>query len=83
MHYGRRTATQKQLISYERAFKKMANNMYITGSVKLLLSFDVGSGNHQRGISFRNFRKYEAHFTGNDVTSDKSQFPNIENRDVF
>ena len=34
--------------------------MYITGigqAVLELLSFKVRSGNHQRGISFRNFRK--------------------------
>ena len=36
------------------------NDMYIAGigqAVLELLSFKVGSGNHQRGVSFRNFRK--------------------------
>ena len=53
--------------------------MYFTGvgqAVLELFSFKVKSGNHQKGISFRNFRKYEAE---NDVTYDKSQFPNIKN----
>ena len=42
------------LISYERAFKMLKNDMYITGIDQVvleLLSFKVGSGNHQRGIS--------------------------------
>ena len=42
-----------------------------------LLSYKVGSGNHQTGISLLqnfsgNLRKYEAHFTENNVISDKS-----------
>ena len=56
--------------------------MYFTGigqAVLELLSFKVKSGNHQRGISFRNFQKYEARFTENDIAYDKSQFPNIKN----
>ena len=66
---------ENNLISYEKAFKMLENNMYITviGQVVLELpSFKVGSGNHQTGVSFRNFQKYEAHFTVNDVISDKS-----------
>ena len=51
--------------------------MYITGidqAVLELLSFKVGSGNHQRGISLLQkfseiFGKYEVRFTENDVTS--------------
>ena len=45
---------RKQVDSYVRAFKMLENNMYITGigqAVLELLSFKVGSGNHQRGIS--------------------------------
>ena len=57
--------------------------MYIAGigqAVLELLSFKVESGNHQRGISFRNFRTSSVtRSTENDVTSDKAQFPNIKN----
>ena len=60
------------------------NDMHFTRighAVLELLSFKVRSGNQQRGISlfqvFDNLRKYEAHFPENDVTSDKSQFPQI------
>ena len=45
---------ENKLISYERAFKMLENDMYITGigqAVLELLSFKVGSGNHQRGVS--------------------------------
>ena len=49
-----------------------------------LLSFKVGSGNHQRGISLLQkfseiFGNEADHSTENDITSDKSQFPNINN----
>ena len=47
-----------------------------------LLSFKVEQGNHQRGISLPQklcFWKCEAHFTENDVTYDKPQFPNPKN----
>ena len=42
-----------------------------------LLIFKVGPGNHQRGIFLLqkflgNLRKYETHFTENDITADKS-----------
>ena len=50
---------KNKLISYERAFKMLENDMYIAGlgqAILELLSVKVGSGNHQRGISFRNFR---------------------------
>ena len=43
-----------KLISYERAFKMLENDMYIAGisqAVLELLSFEVRPGNHQRGIS--------------------------------
>ena len=60
------------------------NDMYFTRighAVLELLSFKVGSRNQQRGISlfqfFDNLQKYEAHFTENDVASDKSQFLQI------
>ena len=45
---------ENKLISYDRAFKMLDNDMYITGIGQVvleLLSFKVGSGNHQRGIS--------------------------------
>ena len=45
---------ENKLISYERAFKKLENDMYIAGIGQVvleLLSFKVESGNHQRGIS--------------------------------
>ena len=45
---------ENKLISYERAFKMFENDMCITvigQAVLELLSFKVGSGNHQTGIS--------------------------------
>ena len=45
---------ENKLISYERAFKMLKNDMYIAAigqAVLELLSFKVESGNHQRGIS--------------------------------
>ena len=45
---------ENKLISSERAFKMLKNDMYIAGigqAVLELLSFKVGSGNPQRGIS--------------------------------
>ena len=45
---------ENKLISYERAFKMLENDMYITvigQAVLELLSFKVESGNHQTGIS--------------------------------
>ena len=45
---------ENKLISYERAFKMLENDMYIAGigqAALELLSFKVESGNHQRGIS--------------------------------
>ena len=45
---------KNKLISYQRASKMLENDMYITGigqAVVKLLSFEVRSGNHQRGIS--------------------------------
>ena len=45
---------ENKLISYERAFKMLENDMYIAGNgqaVLELLSFKVESGNHQKGIS--------------------------------
>ena len=44
---------ENKLISYERAFKMLENDMYIAGigqAVLELLSFKVESGNHQKGI---------------------------------
>ena len=44
---------ESKLISYERAFKMLENDMYIAGfgqAVLELLSFKVRPGNHQRGI---------------------------------
>ena len=45
---------ENKLISDERAFKMLENDMYIAGigkAVLELLSFKVRPGNHQRGIS--------------------------------
>ena len=45
---------ENKLISYEREFKMLENDMYIAGIGQVvleLLSFKVESGNHQRGIS--------------------------------
>ena len=45
---------ENKMISYERAFKMLENDMYITvmgQAVLELLSFEVWSGNHQIGIS--------------------------------
>ena len=45
---------ENKLISYERAFRILENDMYIAGigqTVLELLSFKVVSGNHQREIS--------------------------------
>ena len=45
---------ENKLISYERASKMLENDMYITvidQAVLELLSFKVGSGNHQTRIS--------------------------------
>ena len=50
---------ENKSISYERTFKMLENDMYITGigqAVLELLSFKFGSGNHQKGISFEDFR---------------------------
>ena len=44
---------ENKLISYARSFKMLENDMYITvigQAVLELLSFKVGSGNHQTGI---------------------------------
>ena len=77
---------ENKLISYEREFKMLENDMYIAGigqAVLELLSFKVGLGNHQKNLLtseiFGHLRQYEARSTENDVTSDKSQFPNITN----
>ena len=54
----------------------LENDMYITvigQAVLELLSFKMGLGITKRESTyFRNFRKYEAHFTENGVISDKS-----------
>ena len=45
---------ENKLISYERALKMLENDMCITGigqAILELLSFEVGSRNHQTGIS--------------------------------
>ena len=45
---------ENKLMSYERAFKMLENDMRITEigqAVLELLSFEVGSGNHQRRLS--------------------------------
>ena len=72
---------KNKLISYERVFKMLENDMNIAGigqAVLELLTFKVGSGNHQRGISllqtfsdiFRNMRlvplKMTSHLTSHN-----------------
>ena len=61
--------------------------MYIAGigqAVLELLSFKVGSkGNLLTSEIVGKLQLYEAHFTENDVTSDKSQFPNINKLKYF
>ena len=45
---------ESKLISYERAFKMLKNDMYVTvigQAILELLSFNVMLGNHQTGIS--------------------------------
>ena len=44
---------ENKLMSYERAFKMLENDMYIAeiGQAVLELKFKVESGNHQKGIS--------------------------------
>ena len=44
---------ENKLISYERAFEMLENDMFIAGisqAVLELLTFKVGSGNHQRNF---------------------------------
>ena len=61
----------------------LENDICITGigqAVLELLIFEIGQGiTKGKSPYFRNFRKYEACFTENDVTPDKSQFSNIRN----
>ena len=67
-------------ISYERAVKMLENDMCITvigQAVLELLSHksrvtESPNGNLLTSEIFGNLRKYEAHFTKNDVISDKS-----------
>ena len=72
---------ENKQISYERAFRMLENDMYITGigQAKLQKSSQGITKWGSPSEIFRNLQKYEAHFTENDVTSDKSQFPNIKN----
>ena len=45
---------ENKLITYDRTFKMQENDMYIAGigqAVPERLTFKVGSGNHQGGIS--------------------------------
>ena len=53
-HFKGELQRENKLISYERVFKMLENDMYIAGigqAVLELLSFKVRPGNHQRGIS--------------------------------
>ena len=79
---------ENKLISYERAFKMLENDMYIAGigqAVLELLSFKVRPGNHQRGISllqkfseiFGNMRLVSTKMTSH-LTSHNFQILNIE-----
>ena len=61
----------------------LENDMYIAGigqAVIELLTFEDESGNHKKGIPL--LQKLSGIF-GNDVTSDKSQFPNIKKLRYF
>ena len=63
---------ENKLISYERAFKMLEKDMYITvigQAVLELLSFKVGSGNHQTGIS--SFQKFSEIFGNMSFISPK------------
>ena len=65
----------------------LESNIDIAGigqAVLELLSFKVGSGSHQRGISLsQKFSEKFGYFTENDVISDKSKFSKIRNWDIF
>ena len=53
-HFKGELQRENKLTSYERTFKMLENDMCITvigQSVVELLTFKVGSGNHQTGIS--------------------------------
>ena len=67
----------------------LENDIYINGisqAVLKLLSMEVGQG-ITKGKSpseiFGNLRNYDARVSENDITTDKSQFPNIKNWDIF
>ena len=79
---------ENKLISYERAFKMLENDMYIAGigqAILELLSFKVESGNYQRGISllqkfsdiFGNTRlvplKMTSHLTSHNFEKQKTE----------
>ena len=65
----------------------LENDMYIAGigpAVLKLLSLEVISENHQRGITLvqefsKIFGNMRPQMTKNDITYDKSQFPIIKN----
>ena len=79
---------ENKLISYERAFKMLENDIYIAGidhAFLELLGFKVGQGNHQRGISllqkfsevFGNMRPVSPKMTSH-LTSHNFQILKIE-----
>ena len=64
---------ENKMISYERAFKMLGNDMYITGigqTVLELSSFKVRSENHQRGISL--LQKFSEIFGNMRLVSQKT-----------
>ena len=59
----------------------LENDMYIIGigqAVLELSSFKVELGNLLTSEIFENLQKYEARFVENNVTYDRTQFPNIK-----
>ena len=75
-----------KLMSYERVFKVLENDMYIAGisqAILKLLSFKVESGNHHWGLSL--FQKFSDIFSNMRLIPLKmpshltNQFPNIKN----
>ena len=67
------------MIWYEKAFKMLENDVHIAGigqAILELLSQGITNGESPSKI-FGHLRLYEARSTENDVTSDKSKFPNI------
>ena len=79
---------ENKLIAYERAFKMLENDMYI--SLDLVKPFSCSQAlKSGQGITkgespyFRNFWKFSVIWGSFHVSSDTSQFPDIKNWDIF